>query len=351
MTKVLHIITDTTIGGSTHHLLALLDAMDSKFVPEVILPTGSRLANILDAKGITYHTIANIAVKDIVRIVRAVKPNVVHSHGCAPGIIAARKYGRCKIITTMHHTPTVSIFRKIFPFSLFSPFKSCDAIIATSPHMPNGLVKAGAKKDRIHVIQNGMPPARSYSPVEKDEIRSKYNIPADAFVVAYVSRLGEAKGHDFMLDTAKELPFNVITLFVGDGEQEAHLRARVQKENLANVKMLGFIKDVDEIFAIMDIQVNAAQVQESVSLSLLFGMSVGKPAVVTNGTGNANVISDGENGLVVPYQDTVALDDAITRLKDDPGMYKTLSQGALDRYNSSFTATGMAQATAKLYSQ
>lgn len=358
--KILHIITDTNIGGAGHQLIALLDAMEPGFDLAVILPENARLEPILRDKGIECHPVPHIAdqsysragVRVLKRKIREIKPHIVHAHGCLSGRIAAKRYGKCKIVHTAHCAYPVASWRKGFPFKLISGFINnyySHQVIATSPVAQDVLLDMGTKKSKIRIILNGMPPAKDYTPEEKAKIREKYNIPPDTFVVAHIARLTEIKGHDYVLDTAKELPFNVLVLFAGDGDREAHLRARIQKEKLSNVRLLGFVQDVDEILAIMDVQVNASFVSETTSLALLFGMSVGKPAIVTNHTGNPYVIKEGVNGLLVPPQDPQALDDAITRMKDDPDLYQQLCQGALQTYQREFTATRMAKETAAVY--
>jgi len=360
MAKVLHIITDSNIGGAGHHMLTLLDTLDKSFKAEVILPENSRLAPILKSKHIPYHEVPHIdarsfswaGVRAIRRKLKVIKPDIVHTHASLSGRIAARRYGRCKIVHTMHSAYPVPKWRKKFPVKLLSGMISntySDRMIAVSSAAKDVLLDMGASEKKIRVILNGVPRTREFLPEEIATLRDKYDIPQNAFVVAYIARLSKIKGHDYILDAARELPFNVIILFAGDGEYENELKSRIEKEQLTNVRMLGFIEEVDEIVAIMDVQVNASYVSEATSLSLLFGMRAGKPAIVTDFSGNPYVIEDGLNGLLVPTCSPEAFDDAITRLKDDKGLYNKLSEGAKLRYAEQFTAECMTVATENVY--
>lgn len=361
-TKILHIITDCNIGGAGHHMLTLLDTMSKGFKAEVIIPENSRLAPILKSKRIKYHEVPHIAARSfswagvgvIKRKLKDIKPDIVHTHASLSGRIAARFYGRCKIVHTLHCSFPVPAWRRIFPIKTLSGLINnifSDRMIAVSPVAKETLLATGARNKKIRVVYNGVVPAAEFPSKKADEIRRKYNIPKDAYVVAYISRLVKIKGHDYLLDTARELPYNVFVLFAGDGDYEDHLKNRIENERLQNVRMLGFIKDVDEIIAITDVQVNASHVSETTSLSLLSGMSAGKPAIVTNFAGNPYVIEEGVNGLLVPICDPEAFDDAITRLKDDPGLYKKLSEGAKQRYTEQFTAKKMAADTENVYKE
>lgn len=360
MPKILHIITDVNIGGAGHHLLTLLNAASNEFSFEVIVPQGSRLAPLLKNIGIKYHEVADIASRShsragtraLSRKIREVKPDIVHTHASLSGRIAARRYGKCKIVHTAHSAYPVPSWRKVFPFKQVFGFinnKYSDSIIAVSPVTKGILLDMGTAEKKIHIIFNGVPPAKEFLPSELDYLREKYAVPKNAFVISYIARITKIKGHDYVLDTARELPYNVVVLFAGDGDYEEHVKKRIENEGLQNVKMLGFVENVDEVLAITDVQINASHVSEATSLALLSGMSAGKPAIVTNFSGNPYVIEEGVNGLLVPPCDPQAMDDAITRLKQEETLYKKLSEGSKLRYEQKFTATQMAKNTEELY--
>ena len=341
-------------------MLTLLDAMSKDFTAEVIIPENSRLAPVLKSKHIKYHEVPHIAdqsfspagTKAIHRKLKEIAPDIVHTHASFSGRVAARRYGKCKIVHTLHCAFPVPKSRKSFPMRQIMGCinnRYSDRMIATSPVAKKTLLEMGASEKKIRVVYNGVPQAREFSPDETVKLREKYNIPSHAFVVAYIARLTKIKGHDYVLDAAKELPFNVVVLFAGDGDYEQHLRERIKNERLDNVRMLGFVDDVDEILAIMDVQINASYVSETSSLSLLQGMSIGKPAIVTNFSGNPYVIENKANGLLVPPCDPEALDEAITQLKEDSDTYQWLSKGAIKRYNKQFTAKKMAEETENVY--
>ena len=73
----------------------------------------------------------------------------------------------------------------------------------------------------------------------------------------------------------------------------------------------GFISDVDKLMSITDVQANASFGTEATSLALLEGMSLGIPAVVSDFGGNPGVIKNGQNGYIVPKQNSKALADIL----------------------------------------
>jgi glycosyltransferase involved in cell wall biosynthesis len=362
MTKVLHIITDSNIGGAGHQMLTLIDTLSGDFTAEVILPQNSRLGPALERRKIKYYELPHIAERSfswagvgvIRKKLKEILPDIVHTHASLAGRIAARLHRKCKIVHTLHCAFPVEKWRKSFPMKQISGCVNnmfSDRMIATSPVARDTLLQMGASQKKIRVIFNGVPPAEEFPTEKIARLREKFNIPQNNFVVAYIARLTEIKGHDYVFDTAREQPYNVILIFAGDGDYEEHLKQRVENENLNNVRMLGFVENVDEVLAVTDVQINASYVSETTSLSLLQGMSVGKPAIVTNFGGNPFVIKDGENGLLIPVCDPQAMDDAITKLRDDKDLYEQLSIGARLRYSKHFTAKKMTEDTESVYKE
>ena len=105
------------------------------------------------------------------------------------------------------------------------------------------------------------------------------------------------------------------------------------------------------LLSVLDLQINASYGTEATSLSLLEGMSLGLPAVVSDYGGNPGVITEGQNGLLVPQKDGQALAAAVERLMGDPALLAQLKAGAKARFASSFTAKIYAGNIEQVYRQ
>jgi len=348
MIKVLHIITDANIGGAGSHLLTFFPVADRKtFSYEVALPTGSKLISKLD---VPYTELPNIAARSfsikgllaLYRLVKQKSPDIVHTHASLAGRIAARLCG-CKIVHTRH-----SVFAPTGRSFAFLNQRLSDAIIAVSPAAKENLVQMGIKPESISVIFNGIKPVRRYSEQEKNDIRASYGIKPGAFVVSQLARLIDIKGHDYTLDAAKKWP-DITVLIAGEGPHEEHLRRRAKEESISNVIFMGFIDKVADIHNISDLQINTSYGTEATSYSLLDGMSLGIPAVVSDFGGNPYVITHSKNGLVFPEKDANALADAVLQIKNDSTLYQKLSKGAIEEFESRFKIEDMAKHMENLY--
>ena len=80
-------------------------------------------------------------------------------------------------------------------------------------------------------------------------------------------------------------------------------------------------------------------------------MSIGIPAVVSDFGGNPGVIKNGENGFIVPKQNSRKLYLKLKELLTDEKLYKKLSGGAEEIFGKTFTARAMTEQTENLYKE
>ena len=361
MIRLMHILTDSNIGGAGHTLLALFDPVcglsKTEFDIVVVLPKDAKMKPRLQELGIACIELPHIAessfshraIKLLQKCMRRWRPDIVHTHASLAGRIAARMYGKCKIVHTRHSVFEPHEWQKILaPFiGLVNNYYS-DAIIAVSPAAKDNLIALGTCRRKIRVIYNGMPPAKEFIKTECEELRIKYNIPQDAFVIAQNARLTEVKGHDYVLDAAKLVP-EALFLIAGDGERRTHLENRIKNEDIKNVRLLGFVTAIEEILAVMDVQISASFGTEATSLALIEGMSVGKPTIATRYGGNPYVIKDMHDGLLVRTHSASAIALAVRKLHACKYFRLLYGRNARETYNTRFTVPHVVNATRKLY--
>ncbi|MCL2839168.1 MAG: glycosyltransferase [Defluviitaleaceae bacterium] len=360
--RIMHVITDSNIGGAGRLLLAFLKEYDrSAFDVEVVLPQGSALSAYIGALGVEYTELPNMAESSfswngmsvLYHFIKMRQPDLVHTHASLAGRIGA-KLCRCKIVHSRHYCVYPPSRRSTrFPFKQAAGFVNhffSHAIVAVASEVKKGLIETGTRAEHIALIPNGVTPVRKLSADEKATVRGRFGIKPDDFVVTQIARLSEVKGHDYTLDTAKILAkdSSIVVLLAGDGPMEAHINQRIADEKIKNVRMAGFVSDVDEIFGITDVQINAS-FTEAACLSLLEGLSAGVPSVATHVGGNPQIISHGKNGLLVPVRDAQAMADAVLSLKKDTALYQKLSAEAVADYHANYHASKMTRDIESLY--
>ena len=154
----------------------------------------------------------------------------------------------------------------------------------------------------------------------------------------FVGRLEKRKGLKYLLGAFSRLKWdwpNLRLLVVGAGTPDEDSYRIMGERNLKDVEFLGRVSDEDKAryFKSADIFCSPATGRESFGIVLLEAMAAGKPVVATNIDGYASVISDGEEGLLVPPKQDEALANAISTLLGDPELRASLAGRALQKSN------------------
>ncbi len=362
--KVIEVSSDTNIGGAGKCLITLLENFDyGNFDVSVILPCGSLLKSSIEGLGVKVSEVDGIAdksldlsaVRALYEIFRREKPDVVHTHASMSARIAA-KFSGAKVVYTRHSVfpPSRRISRgigKLLNGMVNNYF--ADRIIAVAQAAKENLIETGIKDDKIDVILNGVEGLTPVSVDEKRVIRERFDLPDPCRAVSIVARLEDIKGHEYFIDAANILlrrGHKLRFYIAGTGSYEKVLREKVKAiRREEQIIFTGFIRDVDKLMQITDVQVNASYGTEATSLALLEGMSLGIPAVVSDFGGNPGVICDGVNGFVVPTKNAGLIADKVEELLNNDALYRVMSVQSKRIFEEKFTARVMTKKTEDVY--
>lgn len=365
MIKVLNVITDTNIGGAGRILIHYLKNFDrSKYDVYVALPEGSLLIEEINKAG--YEVITTkygkdksfepAAVRELYRIIRELKPDIVHTHSSFSAKLAAY-FARVKSrIYTRHCAFDLPESVKKFPRKQISGFVNntlATTIVAVAPAAAENLTDTGVDPGKITVIMNGVEKLRQLSDEEKLSLKRELGFKDNDFICTMSARLEDVKGHDYFIKAAKlisEIKDNVKFLIVGTGTLEGELKELAHNLGLAGiVKFTGFVSDVAPFINITDLNVNCSWGTEASSLAIAEAMSLGVPTLASYFGGNPSVIKEGVNGMLIPKKDVTALFEAIMKIEADRELLKKLSDGAKSIYETRFTAQAMTRQLEALY--
>ncbi len=364
MLKVLQVSSDTNIGGAGKCILTYLKYFDrNRLDVAVVLPKDSLLKPEIEAQGVKIFEIDAMAdksldtkaIKKLLAVFREFKPDVVHTHASMSARIAARLYG-AKIVYTRHSVfpPNPKLTHGIGKAVCGLVNNStADKIIAVAEAAKQNICDIGVSDKKIDVILNGVEPLREFSAEELAEAKKRFGVPEDCKCAAIVARLNEVKGHKYFVEAAKLLKEKGIKaklLIAGTGDMESAIKQQIEESGLSEeVLMLGFLTDVEPLMNIIDVQANCSFGTEATSLSLLEGMSLGKPAVVSDFGGNPGVIKNGRNGFVVPTHSAEALAEKLAELFCDENLYNKMCEESREIFKSTFTAKKYAQNIDNIY--
>ena len=155
-----------------------------------------------------------------------------------------------------------------------------------------------------------------------EEIKSKYNIPADVPVVGFVGRLGREKGcHELLKafqNVKKEFP-SAKLLFVGPIEKIETMDPEILDyfENCDDVIKTDRVSNVEKYTSAMDVYVLPSY-REGFGMGVVEASAMGVPVVVTQYPGPSSAMEEGVSGYSVPVKDVELLTKYILDLLRNP---------------------------------
>ena len=168
------------------------------------------------------------------------------------------------------------------------------------------------------MLPNPTPPLPELRP--RDELRRELGF--DGPTLVFAGRLTAQKSLDLGIEAARRA--GVALVIAGDGPDRAAL------ERLGGARFLGARprEAVLELFRAADASLLSSS-WENFPHTVVEALAVGTPVIATRTGGVAEVIRDGENGLIVEPGDIDALTEAITRYFADAGLQARLRANAV----------------------
>jgi len=173
-----------------------------------------------------------------------------------------------------------------------------------------------------HVIPHGLK-LRDAHRLEPAAARAALGLPRDVPLVLFVGRLLALKGvHHLiraMVEVGARCP-DARLVVVGGGEELPSLTRLGGELGLADRVVFAGERSHEDVIRFMraaDVFV-LPSLTEAFGIVLLEAMSCGLPVVASNVKGIPSLISDGQNGFLVPPRDEGALARTITRVLTDP---------------------------------
>ena len=363
MKKILHITFDMTIGGAQQVIRQLIEGMDkTEFEHQIVCIDGTlgELGEILQEQGIKVHLLNRqegfdyALIKQIRKLIKENQIHVLHCHQYTPyfyGVLAAI-FTKAKVIFTEHgrfypdygtwKRKLVNPILNLFTYKITAISKATKAALVKYENFP---------ENSIEVIYNGIAD-KSHIPVDKDKVKEEFNIPRHKTIFGTISRLQPIKNQQMMIRAFKMVhdeQSDTHLLIVGDGAIRSELETLTEELHIKdNVTFTGFQKDPFPFHHVIDIFL-LSSFSEGTSMTLLEAMSLGKPAVVTDVGGNPELITDQENGFVVPSDEVGRIVESCMKFLKDLQLTAQLGSNSRNVYEDRFLVRYMLDAYLNIY--
>ena len=213
--------------------------------------------------------------------------------------------------------------------------------IAISPHTARRVAAAHPDLPALETCLLALLPDEEQPDRVPADVRVDYG-PHAVVIVGRMSSTERYKGHDQLLlawpRVLAEIP-NASLVMVGRGDDVERLRAKAAALGLGrSVHFTGFLPDAAVRAVLRNSAVFAMPSRgEGFGLVYLQAMRAGIPCLGSRDDAAADVIVDGETGLLVPRQDPDAISGAVVRLLTDETMRRRLGVAGRRRFDSLFT--------------
>jgi glycosyltransferase involved in cell wall biosynthesis len=371
--SVLHIHTLPVVSGSGINTFLTMHLSDkSKFISSLACKPNGKLETLVKTNGYKFFSIQNFSgpvnpikdLKTIFELLKLLKKNnfdIIHTHNSKAGFLgrlAGKINGKVKIIHTVHgfsfHEKEKWYKRYMFLFLEKLAASWADHLIFISSPLIEWAKKENLIKQNYSKIYSGIELDKFDTNKNKKELKQKFNISSNAFVVGEVAKLWDGKGHITILKAAKLLK-NKITdlkiLFVGEGNLRPILEKKIKEYDLENiVEITGFMNDVTEITSVMDIALLISDF-EGMGRVILEAMACKIPVIGTKVGGIVDLIQNEKTGLLISPNNPKILADKILFLYNNPEIRQNLIKNAYKKINEKFTAKSMVKKINKIYLQ
>jgi glycosyltransferase involved in cell wall biosynthesis len=359
--RVLELLVSTDLGGGPAHVRDLIAGLAGpSFRFTVAGPAGGSLIPALTAAGADFEPIAADrlslgALRDTIRLVRARRIQIIHSHGKGAGL-----YGR--IAARLTGAASIHTFHGIHPEGYGDLYVWLERALArwtsTVVHVSESQeaearVLGLAPTGRTRVIVNGIDATFVRATAERVPMsRAPLGLRADALVLATIARFDPVKRLEVLL---RALPLLLVRvpeaqlLIVGDGEEGDALRALARTLALGDrVVFAGAIPDAVRVLPLVDLYVTASR-REGLPTAVLEAMACGLPVLATEAPGHVDAVGPEVTGRLVPLDDASGLAEAAAVLLRDPALRARMGQAGRERVERHFARARVLAEIADLY--
>lgn len=268
-------------------------------------------------------------LRAILRLRRALtsqRTEVLHSHNGTPHYyarVAALGLGLRRVVNTRHGMGDSSpASRREWLFR--QSMRWTDAAVAVSAAAGRRLTDTGlVPAHKLHVLPNGIHAGdfRQRDPQLRAQLAASLGLAPDTQLVGFVGRLNWAKDLGTMVDAFARVHAqrkDVALVLAGEGSERGAVEAAIAQAGIGDrVFLLGDRNDIPQLLPAFSMFAMSS-ISEGYSIALLEACACALPIVATRVGGNAEIVADGVNGLVVPPRDPEALAAAMVSLLDDP---------------------------------
>ncbi len=362
MKTVLHVIDTTGPGGAETVFINLADRMRQRGYRSVVSIRGEGWVDdqlvarglspcVIDCKGSFNWRY----VGDLLRLIRRERVDVIQSHllgsnlYCAIAGMIARK----PVVATFHGMVDVGPNERFRMLKLWLMNRGVTRFVSVSKSLRDAIDREGLLDPaRCDIIYNGIDLAR-YGRDGRRELRDRLGLGDDAILVGSLGNVRPAKGYDLLIKAARQVVDRYPSVhFVIAGDPKSSLQRRldalvVELGLQDHVHFIGFCDDSAGFLAQLDCFL-LTSTSEGLSIATIEALATGLPAVVSRCGGPEEIVTPGEDALMVEPTE-MAIVSGLLRLLGGRELAARLGLAGRQNMQARFDIDVMLNAYARLY--
>lgn len=355
MKTILHIIDTTGPGGAETVFIDLVTRLPKEKYRSLAVIRGKGwvyeelcrrgvVPILLDAKGSFNWRY----LQKLVQLIRQDNVDIIQSHllgASVYGAMAGRLTGT-PVVATIHGEVDIGRRERLQWLKIGALNIGAQKIIAVSGGLRDDILRrTSLRREKVEIIYNGIDTAAFHRP-RSNTLRRQFGWTDKEFVIGCLGNIRPAKGYDILLKAVALLGQDSPYRFVVAGQPDkSGLYERLLEQHTAlglqdRVRFLGFLDDPAQYLASLDLFLSTSTT-EGLPLSAIQAMAAGLPLLATRVGGYEELVSDRENGWLVPAGSPQAIAEAIQQLGADTGLRDRLAENARRHVQATFDSRVM----------
>lgn len=323
--KVLHLLQSSKFSGAENVVCQIVSMFkDDNDIDMVYCSKDGQIRNTLNERGIEFVPMSKLCIREVNRVLREYKPDIIHAHDFKASVISAMISSKIPVVSHLHNNSPwlkkYGVYSFIFGLSCFRYKK----ILTVSNSVFDEYVFGNVFRKKLKIIAN---------PINTKDIitRSTAYDYKESFDVCFCGRLSQPKNPLLFVDIIKSIIKNhpnLKAVMIGDGELRQAVENRIDELNLKkNITLLGFVNNPYPLIKNCKVMCMPSA-WEGFGLAAVEALSLGTPVICSNAGGLPTIVNNECGHICINKNDYI---EQISILLDDRALLSKVSKNARSR--------------------
>lgn len=343
--KVMHVLNSRIYSGAEKVVCQIIKAFRAVEGVEMVYcsPDSDIVRQMLEEQDVIYLPMEKMSVKELSRVIRQQKPDVIHAHDMRASFFSALCCGKTSLVSHIHNNAYDA--RGLSPKTIAYLLAGCKAKhilwVSNSSYEGYAFHKFFAKKSSV-----------LYNIIDEEQILAKKAQDGSTYDydMIYMGRLTYQKDPQRLMRLCARLKQqrpNLNVAIVGTGELEQEVKDLCRELGIEeNVHFLGFQPNPIKMVADSKAMILTSR-WEGTPMCALEAMALGTPVVSTPSDGMKDIVQDGVSGYLTENDERMA--EVLLKIMEEPEHRRYLAENARKKFDEINDETAYLRAIAACY--